>query len=157
MKRTLEYTRDEWKDLRTIVCSIPTLYMLVFWFLKARPRTFACCILALCFLLPVSTGSAFAKTVTVDAQGWVDFYNVQVTVDLKEYEDKVLEYAVKYNENAVVDKYLAMIAEKNSTFPQPAAAWSVLSVEDRRKTDLLILDLIKNKAIKIRSTQENIE
>ncbi|AKB76621.1 Cell surface protein [Methanosarcina horonobensis HB-1 = JCM 15518] len=95
--------------------------MLVFWFLKARPRTLACCILALCFLLPVSAGSAFAKTVTVDAQGWADSRSIQAAVDLAEEGDTIFVYAGEYNENVAVDKRLMLIAEDRavpSEFPE---------------------------------------
>lgn len=91
MKRVLEYTRNEWKGrFRTFICNVLTLCRIVFWFLKARSRTFACCMLALCFLLLVFTDSAFAKTVTVDAQGWADYHNIWVIAVLAEERYTIL-------------------------------------------------------------------
>ncbi|MDD4498191.1 MAG: hypothetical protein PHV51_08610, partial [Methanosarcinaceae archaeon] len=79
-----------------------------------KPGIFACFLLALgCFLL-VSADPTFAKTLTVDVQGWADFRSIQTAVDQAETGDTVFVYAGEYNENVLVGKSLTLIAENRA-------------------------------------------
>lgn len=80
-----------------------------------EPSIFSCILLALCCFLLISTGSAFAKTFTVDTQARADFRSIQAAVDQAEEGDTVFVYAGEYSENVILEKSLTLIA-KNREF-----------------------------------------
>jgi len=111
MKRTLEHTWNKWKArIRIFVCSLTTLCMLTYWFFKARPHIFACCMLAIYFLLLVFEAPPLQKRLSGCAG--LGLFSKHPDCDLPGRRwDMVLEYTREYNENAVMNKCLTPIAK----------------------------------------------
>lgn len=140
MKRNLEDIWNKWKArIRTFVCSLTILCMLTYWFFKARPHIFACCMLVLYFLLLVLAGSTSAKTAIPDMQCRTYSSNTPTAIYLAKDGDMVLVYLQGYNENAAVNICLSPIA-KAGILQRPSTAPLAPVCLRRTKNDLSITD-----------------